>query len=185
MTWLNHKVAIITGAGRGIGKGIVEGFVVEKAHVVAGDIIEFGASDLEDLRRITEDRGGEIYPVKVDVTDGQSVSEMVEKTINRFGRIDVLVNAAGVVSVSVVLEMKEQEWDHVMGVNAKGVFLCSKAVLPYLISSGEGRIINIASVAARVGRYGYSHYVASKHAVLGFSNPDYSSKGLSKASGIC
>jgi meso-butanediol dehydrogenase/(S,S)-butanediol dehydrogenase/diacetyl reductase len=169
MNWLQGKVAIVTGAARGIGRAMVQALIAEGAHVAASDILEPTGSDMEDLVRTAEQEGVQVLPVRVDVTDSRSVSGMVKKTIDRFGRLHVLINAAGVISISTVSEMDEKEWDRVMGINAKGVFLCCKYALPFLIAGGEGRIINIASVAGKVGRPGYSHYVASKHAVLGFT----------------
>ena len=94
---------------------------------------------------------------------------MVDKTISKFGQIDILINAAGIITVSTVAEMEERDWDRVMDVNVKGVFLCCKAALPHMIDRGWGRIINIASIAGKMGRPGYAHYAASKHAVLGFT----------------
>jgi meso-butanediol dehydrogenase/(S,S)-butanediol dehydrogenase/diacetyl reductase len=169
MNWLRGKAAIVTGAARGIGREIVKTFAAEGAHVAAADILEPEDSDMEDILQIAKKEGVEVLPLKVDVTDSKSVEGMVKRTTDRFGRLDVLINAAGIISVKTVAEMDETEWDRVMGVNVKGVFLCCKSALPFLAAGGEGRIINIASVAGKMGRPGYSHYVASKHAVLGFT----------------
>jgi len=169
MARLSDKVALVTGGARGIGGGIAMALAREKTRVAAADIIKPESAEFRDLLRQARDEGIEIFPLTVDVADGTSVEEMIEKTLSRFGQLDILVNAAGVISVGPVSELEEREWDRVMDINAKGVFLCCKAALPHLIARGEGRIINIASIAGKVGRLGYAHYAASKHAVLGFT----------------
>lgn len=169
MTRLSGKVALVTGGARGIGGGIALGLAREKVRVAAADIIRPESAEFRDLLLKAEDEGVEIFPLTVDVAENVSVEEMIKETIDRFGQLDILVNAAGINFVRFVSEMEEHEWDRVMDVNAKGVFLCCKAALPYLIAGGEGRIINIASIAGKVGRFGYAHYAAAKHAVLGFT----------------
>jgi len=169
MTQLSDKVALVTGGARGIGGGIALALAREKMRVAAADIVSPESAEFGDLIRKARDEGIEILPLTVDVADGISVAEMIEKTLSRFGQLDILVNAAGVISLGPVSELEEREWDRVMDINAKGVFLCCKAALPHLIARGEGRIINIASIAGKVGRPGYAHYAASKHAVLGFT----------------
>jgi meso-butanediol dehydrogenase/(S,S)-butanediol dehydrogenase/diacetyl reductase len=169
MTKLSDKVALVTGGARGIGGAIALALGREKTRVAAADIIRPESGEFKDLLDKAKDEGVDVFPMTVDVADSVSVEEMVEKTISHFGKLDILVNAAGVVSVSLVSELKESEWDRVMDINAKGVFLCCKAALPHLTAGGEGRIINIASVAGVIGRPGYAHYSSSKHAVLGFT----------------
>lgn len=169
MTSLSGKVALVTGGARGLGGGIALALAREKAKVAAADIIGAENAEFRELLHKASDGGVEISPFNLDVTDTVSVAKVIEKTLSRFGQLDILVNAAGVISVRLVSELEEQEWDRVMDVNAKGVFLCCKAVLPHLIDRGEGRIINIASVAGKMGRHGLAHYSASKHAVLGFT----------------
>ncbi len=166
---LSGKVALVTGGARGLGGGMVMALLREKARVAAADILEPEGPEFQELLGKARNEGAEIFPLTVDVSDSRSVAEMVAKTLERYGQLDILVTAAGVMSVSPVSELEEQEWDRVMDVNAKGVFLCCKAALPHLIARGEGRIVNISSVAGKVGRNGYSHYSASKHAVLGFT----------------
>lgn len=169
MTQLSDKVALVTGGARGIGGGIVLALAREKTRVAAADIIEPESTEFRELLDNSENEGGEIFPITVDVADSASVAQMVDKTMSHFGQIDILINAAGIISVSIVAEMEERDWDRVMDVNVKGVFLCCKAALPHLIAGGWGRIINIASIAGKMGRPGYAHYAASKHAVLGFT----------------
>jgi meso-butanediol dehydrogenase/(S,S)-butanediol dehydrogenase/diacetyl reductase len=169
MTNLSGKVALVTGGARGLGGGIALALAREKVKVAAADIIGVDSVEFQDLLHKANDEGVEISPFNIDVTDTVSVKKAIDKTVSRFGQLDILINAAGVVSVSPVSELEEQEWDRVMNVNIKGVFLCCKAALPHLIDRGEGRIVNIASVAGKAGRPGLSHYSASKHAVLGFT----------------
>lgn len=166
---LENKVAIVTGGARGIGGGIAFALARAQMQVAAADIIKPENDEFRGLLQNAKGEGLDIFPLSVDVTDSISVAELIEKTRSRFGQLDVLINAAGIISVSPVKEMEEREWDRVMDVNVKGVFLCCKAALPHLIACGEGRIINIASIAGKVGRPGYAHYSASKHAVLGFT----------------
>jgi meso-butanediol dehydrogenase/(S,S)-butanediol dehydrogenase/diacetyl reductase len=166
---LSGKVALVTGGARGIGGSIALAFTRESVRVAAADILEHDNAEFQALLAKAKDAGGEIFPIKVDVSNNKSVVQMVEKTLSRFGQLDILINAAGIISVCTVSEMAEEEWDRLMNVNVKGVFLCCKAALPHLIARGEGRIVNIASVAGKMGRPGYSHYSASKHAVLGFT----------------
>ncbi|MBW2149387.1 MAG: SDR family NAD(P)-dependent oxidoreductase [Deltaproteobacteria bacterium] len=166
---LSNKVALVTGGARGLGGGIALALVRENVRVAAADILDPENPEFQDLLDRAKNEGAEIFPLTVDVSDSKSVAEMMEKTLARYDQLDILVNAAGVISVRPVSELEEPEWDRIMDVNAKGVFLCCKAALPHLIVRGEGRIINISSVAGKVGRLGYSHYSASKHAVLGFT----------------
>ena len=169
MTRLTDKVALVTGGARGIGGGVALGLARERASVAAADIISSESAEFKKLLQQAKDEGFEICPLTVDVAESRSVDEMIKEAIRRFGRLDILVNAAGINFVRFVSEMEEHEWDRVMDVNMKGVFLCCKAALPYLIESGQGRIVNIASIAGKVGRFGYAHYAAAKHAVLGFT----------------
>ena len=166
---LKNKVALVTGAARGIGGAITLALAREKIRVAAADILEPEGAEFQGLMAKAKEEGLEIFPLHVDVADSASVAGMIQKSLTRFGQLDILVNAAGVISVSPVLEMEERVWDHTMDVNVKGVFLCCKAALPHLIKRGEARIINVASVAGKAGRPGLAHYSASKHAILGFT----------------
>ena len=166
---LKDKAALVTGAARGIGREITLALAREEARVAAADILSTGGPEFQQLREQAKREGLEIFPLQADVSVGGSVEEMLQKTLAWFGRLDILVNAAGVISVSPVMDMDEREWDRVMNVNLKGVFLCCKAALPYLIKRGEARIVNVASVAGKAGRPGLAHYSASKHAVQGFT----------------
>ncbi len=166
---LKDRVTIVTGGGYGIGRAYSLGLAEEGAKVVAADI-NFEAA--ETLAADIEKRGGEALPLKTDVADQKSTIEMVEKTIERFGKIDILVNNAALFAVFGLKpwdEIDVEEWDRVMAVNLRGLFLCSRAVVPYMKAQGKGKIINIASSLAYRGLVGRIHYVTSKAGVLGFT----------------
>ena len=166
---LEDKVAIITGAGQGIGRAYALGFAREGARVVVADIQEDKA---DDVAREVQGLGGEGLAIGVDVSDPESVRTMVGRTIERFGRIDVLLNNAAIFAT---IEMKHfekigfEEWNRLMAVNLTGTFLCCQAVAPHMRERGQGRIINISSSVALNGRAMYMHYVTSKAGVIGLT----------------
>jgi len=161
------QVALVTGAARGIGRGIAEAFAAAGAGVVVAD--RDGAG-VERVAAALRDEGKEALAVAVDVREAAAVAALVEQALARFGRIDVLVNNAGIYPNTPVLEMDEAEWDAVFDVNVKGMFLVAKAVAAAMVARGEGgRIVNISSGAAVSGRPGAAHYCASKAAVNMFT----------------
>lgn len=166
---LRNKTALVTGAARGIGREIALALAKEGVRVAAADIAAVDGPEFGELLREAGRERLEILPLQADVAARAAAEEMVKKTLERFGGLDILVNAAGVISVSPVLDLEEKEWDRVLNVNLKGVFLCCRAALPHLIKRGEGRIVNVASVAGKAGRPGLAHYSASKHGVQGFT----------------
>lgn len=161
---LHGKVAIVTGGCRGIGEGISVSLAKNGADVVIGDL-----SPIKSVMEKVRGLGRKGLLVKVDVTKAGEVKEMVDKTLNSFGRIDILVNNAGVVSYADFLEISEEEWDRVINVNLKGTFLCCKAVVPAMVRQREGRIINISSTAGKEAPPGLAHYSASKFGVIGLT----------------
>jgi len=167
---LQHKVAIITGAGQGIGRAYALRFVREGARVVLADIQE------DNARRVAQelqDSGGEGLAVKTDVTDPASVRDMVQRSLDRFGRIDILINNAAIssgIQHKPFEEITLREWDRLMAVNLTGSFLCCQAVTPSMRQHRHGRIINICSaVARRAGPWRYAHYVTSKAGIMGLT----------------
>lgn len=153
------QVVIVTGGAKGIGWGIAKVFSQEGAKVVIADWDEVnGPKTAEELRQ----NGGEAIFIKCDVSNEDQVKAMVEKTIQNYGRIDVLVNNAGVGIYKSVLEATSQDWDLCLNVNLKGVFLCSKYVIPYMQKQGKGNIINISSVHSFQTVNGVAPYAASK-----------------------
>lgn len=165
---LKDKVAIITGGAEGIGKSYAIGFASEGAKVVIADI---NLSPAGALVNTLEKEGKEVLAIKTDVSSVMDVEEMVKATIERFGRIDILINNAAIymrpkAPEAPVYEVKPEDWNRVIAVNLTGVFLCSRAVFPYMMKQGGGKIINITSSLAFSGRPNLSHYVASKGGVI-------------------
>lgn len=166
MGLLTGKIAVVTGAGSGIGRSIAQEYARQGATVAVADINEDAARRV--LAEIQQDAPKSLA-VQVDVTAKASCEHLYQTVYERFGRIDIAVNNAGVSTMNWVVDMTEEEWDFNMNVNAKGVFLCTQAVLPYLIRQGHGRIINTASMAGKRGTSLLAHYAASKWAVIGFT----------------
>lgn len=171
MGLLEEKVIIVTGGGNGIGRAYCLGIAREGGIPVAGDI-EGGAANSVASEIIGS--GGRALGVEADVADLSSCQAMVAETLKTFGRIDGLVNNAAVfMSVPVTRggfqDIGEEEWDRVMAVNVKGLWLCSRAVVPAMQERQQGSIVNIASNMAYNGGGGMMHYVVSKAAVVGFS----------------
>jgi len=164
---LLDKVAIVTGGARGIGRAIVFDFMKEGARVLVADKNISGTDGL--MRRIKEMKGEAII-FQMDVTKVDQVDQMAEKCVGHFGRIDVLVNNAGIIMIDPVVDMEEKDWDITMEVNAKGVFLCSRAVARQMIKQSQGgKIVNISSLCGKVGYPYMGHYCASKFAVIGLT----------------
>ena len=160
---LADRVAIVTGGAAGIGAAIASTFCSEGARVVVADL------DAGSAQRTAAALGPNAVAQQLDVTQEDQVRLAVANTLARFGRIDILVNNAGIIRKAFVRDMTEALWDAVVDVNLKATFLCSKAVLPAMIDARRGRIINIASIAAKVGEPTASAYSAAKWGVLGFT----------------
>jgi len=164
---LDKKVSIITGGAKGIGKAIAVEFVKEGSNIVIADIDYDNA--IKVAEKINSINGEKSIAMKMDVTNYNSILETVDKTIDRFGKIDILVNNAGANYKNWVKDLPENEWDKVINVNLKGTFLCSKAVLPNMISNKIGRIINIVSIGGKKGEAAGSAYCSSKFGQIGFT----------------
>jgi len=159
---LRGRVAIITGAASGIGRASALTFAREGAQVTAADIDEEGGK--ETVARIQAE-GHEAFSSRTDVTSEVEVKRMVEETIHRWGRIDILFNNAGIVLVKSLEETTEAEWDRVMSVNVKGAFLVTRHVVPHMRRNGGGAILNTGSIASFTGQAGTPVYTASKGAI--------------------
>jgi 3-oxoacyl-[acyl-carrier protein] reductase len=163
---LKDKVAIVTGAAQGIGKVIALGLAKCGADIAVSDINE---DSLNSAVKEIEALGRKAIAVKMDVSSLKDCEEMVKKTIDAFGKVDILINNAGITRDTVLLRMKEEQWDQVIQVNLKGTFNCTKAVIRSMFKQKSGKIINISSVTGAMGNAGQANYSASKAAVMGFT----------------
>lgn len=164
MIELNGLTAVVTGGGNGMGRSICRAYAAAGANVVIADIrIELAEKVAEEINVAD---GGRALAVKADVSVKTDVEALMKRAADTFGKIDVLCNNAGIIVKKLVEEMDESDWDRTMNVNAKGVFLCSQAVLPYMKKNGGGRIISTASVSGKVGFEQEAAYCASKAAVI-------------------
>ena len=161
------RVAIVTGAGRGMGRAVALRLASGGASVVVNDL------RLEDARRVSDELkelGTESLAVEGDVTIAADVRRLVDRTIDAFGGLHILINNAGVLRPTPVIDIEEDEWDFVVGVNLKGTYLCSRAALPAMRSQGWGRIVNFSSTAGKnISTVGGAHYTAAKAGILGFT----------------
>ena len=162
---LEGKVAVVTGGAQGIGRAIALGLGREGAKVVVADLQADKARDVvNELLAL----GSEAIPVEVNVANESAVKRLANTTFDRFGRVDILVNDAGVYLKSPVVGMSEELWDRTIGVNLGGNFLCSRAFVPSMRKQKSGRIISIASGIAHYGAKEFAPYAASKAAIIGF-----------------
>ena len=159
------KVAIVTGASRGIGRGIAEALAARGAHVVAGARGDHAQATVDAICGA----GGRAEMVSLDVTDAASVDTMVAGVVERHGRVDVLVNNAGITRDQLMLRLKRQDWDDVIATNLTSAYTCAQAVLKTMIRQRSGRIISISSVVGQMGNAGQANYAASKAGLIGFS----------------
>ncbi len=163
---LKDKVAIITGGSRGIGKGIAEKFLNEGAKVAITDILEEDGINFVNNARA---KGFVLSFYKCDVSNFKDVEKVVDEVYKEFGRIDLLVNNAGITRDKIILMMQEEDFDKVISVNLKGTFNFTKCVLKYMSKSKTGKIINISSIIGIMGNAGQSNYAASKAGIIGFT----------------
>ena len=161
---LSNRVAIVTGAAQGIGKAIAVVLAQNGADVVVADLnIEKAQKTANEVSK----SGRRALPIQVDVSSSRQVSDMVNKTLEKFGKIDILVNNAGIIELISIFDITEKQWDRIMSVNLKGTFLCSRAVLDVMAKSRSGKIINIASDAGKNGSsLPAAHYAASKAGII-------------------
>lgn len=160
---LRNRVAIITGAASGLGRAAAELFAQEGASVVVADFQEAeGKKAADSIAR----QGGSACFVRVDVSDPTSTRAMADEVMRLHGRIDILINNAGVTADATLPKMRQEQWDRVIAVNLSGVFHCTQAVVPHMIGSGFGRIVNTSSVVGLYGNFGQSNYAASKGGVI-------------------
>ena len=166
---LDGRVAIVTGASRGIGRAIAERFAGEGARVAANYVS--GSARADEVVGWIVARGGEAVAIQADISMASEVESLVHQTMDRFGRIDILVNNAGVMVTKGVLETSENDWDQTIDINLKGPYLCSKAVAPIMIEQGAGTIINMSSNSGlyHPSAMRFTEYVVSKAGLNGLT----------------
>ncbi len=165
MSSLINKVAIVTGGSRGIGKGIVHKYVQEGAQVIFSY-----RSSREEADEIVDSLGSEkVVAVRSDASKGEDAQQLVQSAIDHFGRVDILVNNAGITKDNLMLRMSEDQWDDVLKVNLKSVFLLTKSIMRTMLKQRSGSIINMSSVVGIFGNAGQANYAASKAGIIGFS----------------
>lgn len=167
---LENKVAIITGAAKGLGKAITLRFAQEGAKVVA--VTDRDMEGLAGTKKEIEAMGGDVTTLKVDVSSEADTRKMAEETISAYGTIDILVNNAAIfygLQRQSFLDISVEEWDRLMSVNVKGMWLCAKAAVPRMKEQKNGRVINIGSSVAFMSHFGFTHYLTSKAAIIGLT----------------
>ncbi len=175
---MKDRIAIVTGGGRGIGRAIALAMAARGANIAVADL---NAADAEAVSKEVEGLGIRSIPVVVDVSREESVKELFGRVKEEFGGVDILVNNAGITRDALVLRMKEEDWDSVINVNLKSVFLCSKEAVKIMAKKRYGRIVNIASVVAFMGNPGQANYSASKAGIVGLTKTvarEYASRGI-------
>lgn len=160
---LEGKVAVVTGGAQGIGRATCERFVADGASVVIADVAEDAGRALADAL------GEKAVFVKTDVTDADSAAAAMQTAADRFGGLDVLVNNAGITKDATLKKMTAEQFDAVVNVNLKGVYLCTQAAVPHLEARGGGAILSASSVVAHNGNFGQTNYVATKAGVIGMT----------------
>lgn len=163
---LLDKVAIITGAGRGIGEATAKKFVQEGAKVVIADISQ---ADVDRTVEEIKAMGGEAIGAIVDVTSLESVNKMVKETVEKYGKLDIIVNNAGITADNTLVKMSEAEFDRVINVNLKGVYNCGQEAAKVMTEQGGGVILNASSVVGVYGNFGQTNYAATKWGVIGMT----------------
>lgn len=163
---LKDKVAVITGGSRGIGKSAAIRFCEEGAKVIIWDVLK---DEGEKLANDLVSKGFTCIFQFTDVTDLSLIEKNVKTIIEQFNQIDILINNAGITRDATLFKMTDEQWQQVININLTGVFNCTKAIAPYMVEKGKGKIINTSSVVALYGNFGQSNYVASKSGIIGLT----------------
>jgi len=174
---MSNKTVVVTGASRGIGFTIAQLFAEQGANVIISSRSE---DTLAEAAEALSDHG-QVHPIPCDVSDAQSVEDLITKTINQFGSLDILINNAGITRDNLMLRLSESDWDTVLNTNLKGTFLCTKFASRQMLRQKSGCIINISSVVGIAGNPGQTNYAASKAGILGLTKStaqELSSRGI-------
>jgi NAD(P)-dependent dehydrogenase (short-subunit alcohol dehydrogenase family) len=163
---LSEKVVVITGSGSGIGRATALSFAEQGATIV---VCGRRLSSLNETVQQIEQKQGIAWAIPVDVTNWVQVKNMTDTILQRFGKIDIIVNNAGIIDVKPIVQMTEKEWENIIDINLKGVFLCCKAVIPSMVTANQGIIINISSILGKNGIAYHGAYCASKFGVIGLT----------------
>ena len=164
---LKSKIALVTGGSRGIGKAIAKRLGSQGATVVINFAQNESAAN-QTIKEI-EESGGQAFASKFDVSDFDKVHQEIDKIIEKFGGLHILINNAGITQDTLLMRMKEEDWDSVISINLKGIFNCTKAVTRNMFKQREGRIVNLTSVVGEMGNAGQTNYAASKAGIIGFT----------------
>ncbi len=179
MLMFDSKVAIVTGASRGIGKQIALTLAKAGANIVIN--YKQNMDQAEEVANEIRDFGQEALVIKADVSKAEDVEALVKTTLDKFGKIDFLVNNAAVTKDNLIMRMKEEDWDQVLDTNLKSIFLLSKAISRPMLKQKEGRIVNITSVVGLIGNAGQSNYAAAKAGMIGLTKSlarEFASRGI-------
>lgn len=163
---LKEKVSVITGGARGIGKAIALKLAGEGSHIAICDV---NPDSLNEAKKEIESKGRAVLAEKVDVTNLGEVQKFIQKTLDKFNKIDILINNAGITRDGLLVRMNDSDWDAVLSVNLKGTFNCTKAVAKAMMKQRAGKIVNIASIIGITGNAGQANYAASKGGVIAFT----------------
>jgi len=159
------KVALITGSGRGIGKAIAQKLAEAGATVVINDVSDAAEATAQEIKTA----GKPSLFIKANVSSSADVNPMIEKIVEAYGKLDILVNNAGISRDQITMRMTDEEWDAVINVNLKSVFVCTRAALKYMMKQRYGRIVNISSISGIVGNPGQVNYSAAKAGIIGLT----------------
>ncbi len=164
---LDSKVALVTGASRGIGRAVA----ISLARIGATVVINYAGNQkaAEEVEKEIHSLGGKAILIQADVSKAEAVDGMIKSIVEQCGRIDILVNNAGITRDTLLMRMKESDWDDVINTNLKGIFLCTKAVSKIMMKQRAGKIVNMTSVVGLMGNAGQANYAAAKAGVIGFT----------------
>ncbi len=160
------KIAVVTGAGRGIGASIAQALAQEGAKVI---VVDIDPDQAEKAAAALRDNGGEAIPQAADVSNSEQVKKVFDAAVDNYGSVDILVNNAGITRDALLLRMKDEDWDAVLNINLKGAFLCTREAAKVMSKGRYGRIINISSVVGQMGNLGQANYCASKAGLIGLT----------------